>query len=119
MRCRRWTHALTLLAFALALAIGGLLWQAVETASVVAIQGKVAAVKPVFTILRLSLIAVIALQWPMLIRIFHRWRRIDDARRAELFAVRWRIVAWLVVIELMLGQNLLGYVISALQGTLA
>jgi hypothetical protein len=55
----------------------------------------------------------------MLIRTFHRWGRIDDARRAELLAVRWRMIAWLVVIELMLGQNLLGYVISAMQGTLA
>ena len=119
MRCRRWTLALTLLAFALALAIGALLWQAVETASVVAIQGKVAAVKPVFTILRLSVITVIALLWPMLIGVFHRRRRIDDARRAELLAVRWRIVAWLVVIEVVVGQNLLGHVISALQGTLA
>ena len=119
MRRGRWTLALTLLAFALALAIGALLWQAVETASVVAIQGKVAAVKPVFTILRLSVIALIALLWPMLMGAFHRLGRIDDARRAELLAVRWRIVAWLVVIELMLGQKLLGYVISALQGTLA
>ena len=119
MRCRRWTLALTLLAFVLALAIGGLLWQAVETASVVAIQGKVTAVKPVFTILRLSVIALIALLWPMLMGAFHRLGRIDDARRAELLAVRWRIVAWLVVIEVVVGQNLLGHVISALQGMLA
>ena len=119
VRRRRWTLVLTLLAFALALAIGGLLWQAVETASVVAIQGKVAAVTPVFTILRLSVIVVIALLWPMLMGAFHRLGRIDDARRAELLAVRWRIVAWLVVIEVVVGQNLLGQVVSAMQGTLA
>jgi hypothetical protein len=119
MRRRRWTLALTLLAFALTLVIGGLLWQSIDTASVAAFQGQVEAMKPVFMTLRLSVITVLALLWPMLISAFHRWRRIDDARRAELFAVRWRIVAWLVVIELMLGQNLLGYVISALQGTLA
>jgi hypothetical protein len=118
MRCRRWTHALTLLAFALALAIGGLLWQAVETSSVVGIQGQVAAMKPVLTILRLSVVTVLALLGPMLIRTFHRWGRIDDARRAEMLAVRWRIIAWLLVIEVVLGQNLLGQVISALQGTL-
>jgi hypothetical protein len=55
----------------------------------------------------------------MLIGVFHRWHRIDDARRAELLAVRWRIVAWLVVIEGVVGQNLLGEFIRALQGTLA
>jgi hypothetical protein len=115
----RWTLALTLLAAALTLAIGSFLWLSVETSSVLEIQGQVAAMKTAFTVLRLSLIAVIALLWPMLIRIFHRWRRIDHARRAELLAVRWRIVAWLVVIEVVVGQNLLGHVISAMKGTLA
>ena len=115
----RWTFVLTLLAAALTLAIGLLLWQSVETSSVIGVQGQVATMKSVLTILRLSVIAVIALLWPMLIGVFHRRRRIDDARRAELLAVRWRIVAWLVVIEVVVGQNLLGHVISALQGTLA
>ena len=116
---RRWTLVLTLLAFALTLAIGSLLWRSVETSSVVGIQGQVVAMKPVFMILRLSVITVLALLWPMLIGVFHRWHRIDDARRAELLAVRWRIVAWLVVIEGVVGQNLLGEFIRALQGTLA
>jgi len=107
------------LATALTLIIGSLLWKSVTTASVVEIQGQVAAVKPVFTILRLSVIALIALLWPMLMGAFHRLGRIDDARRAELLDIRWRIVAWLVVIEVVVGQNLLGYVISAMQGTLA
>ena len=119
MRRRRWTLVLTLLAAALTLVIGGLLWKSVTTASVVEIQGQVATMKSVLTILRLSVIAVLTLLWPMLMGVFHRWRRIDDARRAELLAVRWRIVAWLVVIEVVVGQNLLGQVISALQGTLA
>ena len=119
IRRRRWTLVLTLLTFALTLAIGSLLWRSVETSSVVGIQGQVAAMKPVFMTLRLSVITGLALLWPVLIRIFHRSGRIDDARRAELLAVRWRIVAWLVVIEVVVGQNLLGHVISALQGTLA
>ena len=119
MRRRHWSLALTVLAAALTLAIGLLLWQSVETSSVIGVQGQVATMKSVLTILRLSVIAVIALLWPMLIGVFHRRRRIDDARRAELLAVRWRIVAWLVVIEVVVGQNLLGHVISALQGTLA
>lgn len=35
---------------------------------------------------------------------------------ARLLSLRWRIVTWLVVIELMLGQNLLGRFLAALQG---
>ena len=119
MRRRRWTLVLALLAFALTLAIGGLLWHSVETASVVEIQGQVMAMKPVFMTVRLSAITVLGLLWPMLVNVFHRWGRIGDARRAELLAVRWRIIAWLVVIEVVLGQNLLGHFIIALQGTLA
>ena len=119
MRRRRWTLVLTLLASALTLGIGGLLWQSVKASSVVGIWEQVAAMKPVFMTLRLSAIAVLALLWPMLIGAFHRWGWIDDARRAELLAVRWRIIAWLMVIEVVVGQNLLGHVISALQGTLA
>ena len=110
---------LTLLAAALTLVFGRLLWHSVETSSVVGIQGQVTTMKPVLTILRLLVIAVLTLLWPMLVGVFHRWCRIDDARRAELLAVRWRIVAWLVVIEVVVGQNLLGQVISAMQGTLA
>ncbi len=33
--------------------------------------------------------------------------------------LRWRIVTWLVVIELVLGQNLLGQVLAVLQGSRA
>jgi hypothetical protein len=119
MRRRRWTLVLALLAFALTLAIGGLLWQAVEATSIKEIQGQVVAMKPVFMAVRLSAITVLGLLWPMLVNVFHRWDRIGDARRAELLAVRWRIIAWLMVIEVVLGQNLLGHFIIALQGTLA
>jgi len=34
---------------------------------------------------------------------------------AALLTLRWRIVAWLVVIELVLGQDLLGRLLATLQ----
>jgi len=47
----------------------------------------------------------------------HRHGRIDEAQRATIEALRWRSVTWLAVIELVLGQNLLGQVLTVLQGS--
>ena len=116
---RRWFLLLTLLAFALALGTGGILWHSVETSSVVTMQTRIDALKPIFTRIRLFLIAVVTIAWPFLTSSLHRWGRLDETRATTLLALRWRIVTWLVVIELVLGQNLLGQVSSVLQGSSA
>jgi len=116
---RRWFSLLTLLAFVLALVAGGILWHSVETSSVVAIQTRVDALKPIFTGSRLFLIAVVAVVWPFATGSLHRWGRVDDAQATTLRALRWRIVTWLVVIELVLGQSLLGQAVAVLQGSRA
>ncbi|WP_293687907.1 hypothetical protein [Thiolapillus sp.] len=111
---RRWFFLLTLLAFGLALGAGVILWRSVETTSVVAVQTRIDALKPVLTGFRLTIIALVAIAWPWLVNALHRWGRIDGTQAANLLAVRWRIVTWLVVIELVLGQNLLGQVLAIL-----
>lgn len=116
---RCWFVLLTLLAFGLALGIGALLWQSVQTTSVVAVQTRIEVMKPVFTAIRLLVIALVALLWPAVTRTLHRWRRVDEAGVARLLSLRWRVMTWLVVIELMLGQNLLGQFLAALQGASA
>ena len=116
---QRWFLLLTLLAFVLALVAGGILWHSVETSSVVAIQTRVDALKPTFTGFRLFLITLVAMAWPFVTSVLHRWGRINEAQATTMFAQRWRIVTWLVVIEGVLGQNLLGQVLSVLQGSRA
>lgn len=113
---RRWFVMLTLLAFGLALGIGAFIWHSVQTSSVAAIQTRIDVLKPAFTTIRFLLIGLVALSWSAVIQGLHRWGRVDEAGAARLLSLRWRIVTWLVVIELMLGQNLLGRFISALQG---
>ena len=113
---RRWFVLLTLLAFGLALGIGVFLWYSVQTSSVVAIQTRIDVIKPVATAIRLLLIGLVALAWPAMTRALHRWGCIDEAGVGRLLSQRWRIVTWLVVIELMLGQNLLGRFLTSLQG---
>ena len=105
-----------MLAFPLALGAGGLLWQAVETSSVSVLQTRVAAMKPVFTSIRLVLIALLAVPWPMVLQRLFRRGRIDAAQATTLKALRWRVVTWLVVIELVLGQKVLGQVLTLVQG---
>ena len=113
---RRWFLLLTLLASALALVAGGILWHSVETSSVSEIQTRVDAMKPTFTGIRLFLIALVAVAWPFVTCSLHRWGRIDEVQATTMLALRWRIVIWLVVIELVVGQNLLGQVLAVLQG---
>lgn len=114
---RRWFFLLTLLAFGLALGAGGILWHSVQTTSVVVVQTRIDALKPLLTGIRISLIALLAMGWPWIVNTLERWGRLDETQAANLLAVRWRIVTWLVVIELVLGQNLLGQVLAALQGS--
>ncbi|MCG8060534.1 MAG: hypothetical protein N0E38_11990 [Candidatus Thiodiazotropha endolucinida] len=116
---RCWFFLLTLLAFALALGTGGILWHSVKTTSIGEVQNQVDALKPLLTGIRLFLIALVAMSWPFLINRLHRWGRLDEAKATALYALRWRIVTWLVVIELVLGQNLLGQVLTVLQGSRA
>ena len=116
---QRWFLLLTLLAFVLAMVVGGGLWHSVETSSVSEIQTRVDALKPTFTGFRLFLIAMVAMAWPFMMNSLHRWGRINEAQATTMFALRWRIVTWLVVIEGVLGQNLLGQVLSVLQGSRA
>ena len=116
---RPWFLLMTLLVFVLALVAGGILWHSVEMSSVVAMQTRIDALKPVFTGIRLFLIAVVAMAWPFVMNSLHRWGRLDDVQATTLLTLHWRIVTWLVVIELVLGQNLLGQVLAVLQGSRA
>ena len=116
---RRWSIMLTLLAFVLMLVMGGILWHSLGTSSMVAMQTRIDALKPVFTGFRLLLIALVVMLWPFLANGLHRWGRINEVQAATMLALRWRIMTWLLVIELVLGQNLLGQVFTVLQGSRA
>ena len=111
---RRWFVLLTLLVFGLALGIGAFLWHAVQTSSVFAVQTRIDVMKPIFIAIRLLVIGLVALSWPAVTRALHRRGRVDEAGAARLLSLRWRILTWLVTIELMLGQNLLSRFLTAL-----
>jgi len=113
----RWFWRFTLLAITLTLVAGAFLWRTLEIAAITEVQAKIEALNPVFTGIRWLLIGLVAGFWPALTDWFYRRGRIDTAEKNQLKALRWRVLAWLVVLELMVGQNLPGHFLQAIQGS--
>ena len=108
---RRWFLTLSLVAAAAVIVVGVVLWQAVELSSLAIVSERVDRLRPLLGGLRLALIGALAVVWPWLSSL--RSRADDEAARARWMALRWRVVGWLLVIELIIGQNLLGRFFSA------
>ena len=105
---RRGFLGLSLLAVALTISVGVVLWQAVELSSVSLVSAQIEQIRPFATSVRLVLISLVALMWPRLVQLAHEHGRIDEARRDALLAQRWRVVGWLLIIEMVLGQDMFG-----------
>ncbi len=103
-----------MLTIVLALTIGTVLMHTIQISSVVAVQSSIDSYKPFVTGLRLVVIGLIAYAWPKLIQYAEQSGRISKERGTQLLAQRWRLVGWLLIIELVLGQNLVGRVLTAM-----
>ncbi|MBX3707130.1 MAG: hypothetical protein AB7F35_05250 [Acetobacteraceae bacterium] len=108
---RRWFLTLSLVAAAAVIGVALVLWQAVELSSLAAVSEGVDRWRPLLGGLRLALIGALAVVWPWLSS--RRSRADDEPAHARWMALRWRVVGWLLVIELIIGQNLLGRFFSA------
>ena len=69
------------------------------------------------TALRLGIIGLIALAWPRLIRHSEHRGYISIDRSIELVSMRWRILTWLLLIEMLIGQNLMWWLLESPGGT--
>ncbi len=107
---------MSFLAVGLILAVGLLLWQAAELSSLTTVSEQVARLKPFAGVIRLLLIGMLAALWPRLVDLACHYRRIDPAGQTKLLSLRWRVVAWLLIIELVIGQELFGRFLSATSG---
>ena len=113
---RRVLLGLSVLAVVLTMGVGLLLWQATELSSVSKVSDQIDRFKPMASGIRLALISLLAILWPRLINLAHRVNRINQEKRDSLLALRWRVVGWLLVIELVLGQNLFGRMFAMTNG---
>lgn len=116
---RRWFLTLSLVAVGGVIAVGLVLWQAVELNSLSTVSERVAAAKPFASAIRFALIGLLALVWPRLPALWAGANGNDDRTHARWMALRWRVVGWLTVIELVLGQNLIGRFLGVISGPLA
>ncbi|MCP5410121.1 MAG: hypothetical protein H6963_12610 [Chromatiaceae bacterium] len=117
--CRRGLLGFSILAIVLTIGVGFLLWQATELSSVSKISDRIEQIKPMASGIRLVLIGLLGVFWPRLVHLAHSLGRIDQEKRESLLALRWRVVGWLLVIELMLGQNLFGRFFAVTNGSIA
>ena len=104
---RRWVIILSVFALALSIVVGVFLWSAVELRALTSIAADVTQAKPLMSGLRLSLIALLAIVWPI-IGTVGGFSDDGEAEKKRWLALRWRLVGWLLVIELMIGQDLVG-----------
>ena len=116
---RRWFLTLSLVAVGGVIAVGLVLWQAVEVNSLSTVSERVAAAKPFASAIRFALIGLLALAWPWLPALWAGADGNEDRTHARWMALRWRVVGWLIVIELVLGQNLIGRFLGAISGPVA
>ena len=116
---RRWFLTLSLVAVGGVIAVGLVLWQAVGLSSLSTVSERVAAAKPFASAIRLALIGLLALAWPRLPVFWAGANGNDDRTHVRWMALRWRVAGWLLVIELVRGQNLIGRFLGAISGLLA
>lgn len=107
---RRWFVRLSALALMLAVIMAGLLAMTGQHSDFGALHSDIKNYRMLTTTVRLSAIALIALAWPTLVRASEQRGHISLERSAELHALRWRIVTWLLLIEALVGQNLISAV---------
>ena len=117
MRHRRWFLRLTILAIVLALTIGAVLTHVIQSSTVTAVQSSIDSYSSVLTGLRLAVIGLIALIWPKIIQYAQQSGQVSTEVGTTLKSLRWRVVGWLLIIELLLGQNLIWRSLQALPWT--
>jgi hypothetical protein len=100
-----WFLALNALFVALAALLWLLLERQWEQGGLEAVDAWLGALAPWFLWVRLGLLSATIGFWPQGIRWLARRYRWPEARKAFMLGLRWRVAAWLAVIELILVQN--------------
>ncbi len=116
MAKRPWFLRLCVLTIVSAIMIGAVLMVSLKSTSLESLQSSIDDYRTKMTAIRLTIIGLIALIWPKLVQHTERSGAISIERSTELRKLRWRIVGWLLVIELLLGQDLIWQVSQTWDG---
>lgn len=107
---------LSLIAVIGMITVGVVLWQAVGLSSLSSVSDQVDDAKPILSGVRFLLIGLLAISWAKL-PVF--WGFTDHEHGStydQWIALRWRVIGWLLVIELVLGQNIPGQLYATISG---
>ncbi len=108
LRSRRKNFLLfTTMAVLLTALVGYLLMHRLQTDSVQSVQQSIEDWRTTLTAIRWAVIAVVALGWNHLIAWLADAKILSQAKANRLTGLRWRVVTWLVLLELVLGQGVL------------
>lgn len=113
---RLWFLRLCVLTIVSAIMIGAVLMVSLKSTSLESLQSSIDDYRTKMTAIRLMIIGLIALIWPKLVQHTERSGAISIERSTELRKLRWRIISWLLVIELLLGQDLIWQVSQTWDG---
>ena len=116
---RHWFVGLSLLSVALTAVLGVLLWYSAERYSLSAVSEQILRLKPLAGATRIMLIGLLVLFWPRLVDLAVQYGQVDTTARPRLVALRWRVVVWLLIIELLIGQDLVHRFLQAAGGPVA
>ncbi len=97
------------LALALSAIVGLFLWHWVQATSLKSVETAVSRLTPIMSIARLALIALVAGGWNPALHFYARYARymrLDIKTKQRLMALRWRVVIWMMVLELVIGQEI-------------
>ena len=119
MARRHWFWRLCLVTFLGTIIIAAALMMLLQGSSITSLQSSIDAHHYHLTAIRLAVIGLITLSWPRLIRHAEHKGHIGIDRSVELTALRWRVLAWLLVIELLIGQNLMWWLLESPNGNSA
>ena len=102
---RRWARRLTVIAILSSMILGIVLWQSLPLSALDSTASRMSELKNKASVVRLFIIAALFLAWPSVVRLGTRFFGPSASR---LQSARTRVCGWLLVIELLVGQNLLG-----------
>ena len=105
MATRSWTFGLTLLAGVVAVGLGVVLRHSISPSTVASVSQHAKNCREWASAGRLAAITILYFGWPTLIRL---GTRLNVPTIAQLQPYRCRVTAWLLILELTIGQNLLG-----------
>ncbi|HNP36935.1 MAG TPA: hypothetical protein PKK10_13870 [Woeseiaceae bacterium] len=106
-RSRRWFFALTSVFLLLTLAMGIALWRLLQLDTLTSLANDVVRLDRAMRAVRWTIIALVLVSWPTLIKWVANRGACAAHNSARWLNARWRVVGWLIAMELLIGTSVL------------